>query len=204
MQKMREEDLTMNTLQDTYRKEMIPKLREELGISNPMAAPKLTKIVINCGIGAEALKDKKVIEKMRDQLALITGQRPHITRAKKAISTFKLRAGDPVGLCTTLRGRRMYDFFVRLTMVALPRVRDFRGVPKRGFDGRGNYTLGISEQTIFPELPYSMVDKVRGFEVTFVTNSGNDHGGGVLLKALGMPFEKSQGKPFEKEGGKRA
>lgn len=182
----------MNDVVENYKKDIVPKLISELGLSNVMAVPKLVKIVINCGIGAEALKDKKVLEKMRDQLAVITGQRPHITRAKRAISTFKLRAGDPVGLRTTLRGRRMYDFFVRLTVVALPRVRDFRGVPNRGFDGRGNYTLGISEQTIFPELPYSLVDKVRGFEVTFVTNSGNDEGSRALLTALGMPFEKGK------------
>lgn len=187
---------TMNDIQQTYRKDVVPKLMNDLGIVNTMAVPKLTKIVINCGIGSEALKDKKVIEKMRDQLAIITGQRPHVTRAKQAISTFKLRAGDPVGLRVTLRGRRMYDFFVRLTMVAIPRVRDFRGVPNRGFDGKGNYTLGISEQTIFPELPYSMVDRVRGFEMTFVTHSRNNTDGKALLAALGMPFEK--------EGGKRA
>src|SRR3989344_3414894 len=187
MQKMREEDLTMNTLQDTYRKEMIPKLREELGISNPMAAPKLTKIVINCGIGAEALKDKKVIEKAREQLAIITGQRPHITRAKQAISTFKLRAGDPVGLRVTLRGTRMYDFFTRLTVVAMPRVRDFRGILMRGFDGRGNYTLGVTDQSIFPELEYSLIDKVRGFEITFVTSAGNDADGKKLLTLFGIP-----------------
>ena len=186
---MREEDLTMNTLQDTYRKEMIPKLREELGISNPMAAPKLTKIVINCGIGAEALKDKKVIEKMRDQLALITGQRPHITRAKKAISTFKLRAGDPVGLCTTLRGRRMYDFFVRLTMVALPRVRDFRGVPKRGFDGRGNYSIGFREHIAFPEIRSDEIEVLHGLQVTIATSATNNAQGMALLKALGFPFK---------------
>lgn len=180
----------MNDIVERYRKEIVPKLMSDLGLVNVMAVPKLVKIVVNCGIGAEALKDKKVLEKMRDQLAVITGQRPHITRAKQAISTFKLRAGDPVGLRVTLRGRRMYDFFVRLTMVALPRVRDFRGVPNKGFDGRGNYTLGILEQTIFPELPYSLVDKSRGFEVTFVTSGSTDEGGKALLAALGMPFAK--------------
>lgn len=182
----------MNALHEQYRKVIIPRLMSELDIKNPMAVPKLTKIVINCGIGAEALKDKKVIDKMKEQLAIITGQRPHVTRAKRAISTFKLRAGDPIGLRATLRGSRMYDFATRFIMIALPRVRDFRGVPNRGFDGRGNFTLGISEQTIFPELDYSMVDKTRGFEVTFVTTAGKDNRGKALLIALGMPFAKEK------------
>lgn len=182
----------MNTLRSTYTKELLPKLMVELGIANYMAAPKLVKIVVNCGIGAEAQKDKKVIEKVIEQLGIITGQRPHITRAKMAISTFKLRAGDPVGIRATLRGDRMYDFLLRLTMVALPRVRDFRGIPKKGFDGRGNYTLGLSEQTLFPELDYALIDKIRGFEITFVTNARNDKEGRALLVALGMPFTKEK------------
>lgn len=182
----------MNGLQDTYKKELISKLMTELGIKNLMAVPKLIKVVINCGIGAEAQKDKKVIDKAREQLGIITGQRPHITRAKQAISTFKLRAGDPVGLRVTLRGIRMYDFVTRLTVVALPRVRDFRGIPIRGFDGRGNYTLGLNEQSIFPELEYSLIDKTRGFEITFVTNAGNDTAGRALLAALGLPFAKEK------------
>ncbi len=189
----------MNGLRDTYKKDLIPKLMTELGITNLMAAPKLVKIVVNCGIGGEALKDKKVIEKAREQLAIITGQRPHVTRAKQAISTFKLRAGDPVGLRVTLRGTRMYDFFTRLTVVAMPRVRDFRGILMRGFDGRGNYTLGVTDQSIFPELEYSLIDKVRGFEITFVTNAVSDKSGRALLMAMGMPFEKTQDKPFAKE-----
>ncbi len=180
----------MNDLLKTYKQEHIKKLMTELGITNAMATPKLIKIVINCGIGAEAQKDKKIIEKVREQLGIITGQRPHITRAKQAISTFKLRAGDPVGLRVTLRGNRMYDFFMRLTVVALPRVRDFRGVSNKGFDGRGNYTLGLTDQSIFPELEYSLIDKSRGFEVTFVTNAGTDKGGRALLTILGMPFAK--------------
>jgi large subunit ribosomal protein L5 len=182
----------MTTLHDTYRKELAPKLMQELGIKNTMAVPKLTKIVINCGIGAEALKDKKIIEKVREQLGVISGQRPQITRAKMAISTFKLRAGDPVGLRVTLRGTRMYDFMTRLVAVALPRVRDFRGIPRKGFDGKGNYTLGIVEQTIFPELEYAMIDRVRGFEVTFVTTAVDNRQGVALLTALGMPFEKEK------------
>lgn len=182
----------MNGLRDTYTKELTVKLMGELGIVNRMAVPKLIKIVVNCGIGAEALKDKKVIDKAREQLAIITGQRPHVTRAKQAISTFKLRAGDPVGLRVTLRGVRMYDFFTRLTVVAMPRVRDFRGAPIRGFDGRGNYTLGVNDQSIFPELDYSLIDKVRGFEITFVTNAGNDKSGRALLAAMGVPFAKEK------------
>lgn len=187
----------MNDLHTSYKTVLIPKLMAELGIKNHMATPKLIKVVINCGIGAEAQKDKKVIEKVTEQLGIITGQRPHVTRAKMAISTFKLRAGDPVGIRATLRGERMYDFLLRLTIVALPRVRDFRGIPSKGFDGRGNYTLGLSEQTLFPELEYSLIDKARGFEITFVTNAKNDKDGKALLVALGMPFEKTQDKPFE-------
>ena len=192
MQKVRKENIIMNTLIETYKKEIVPQLMTELGITNKMAVPKLVKIVVNCGIGAEAQKDKKIIEKVTEQLGIITGQKPHITRAKQAISSFKLRAGDPVGLRVTLRGMRMYDFILRLTVVALPRVRDFRGIPNKGFDGRGNYTLGLSEQTLFPELDYGLIDRVRGFEITFVTNAKNDKGGKTLLKALGMPLAKEK------------
>lgn len=177
------------TTQETYQKEMRPKLMEELGISNSMAVPKLVKIVVNCGVG-EALKDKKVLEKMSQQLALITGQKAQVRVATRAISTFKLQAGNAIGLRTTLRGRRMYDFMTRLVSIALPRVRDFRGIAARGFDGNGNYTLGVSEQTIFPELPYSMVDKTRGFEITFVTTAQSDAHAKRLLELLRMPFEK--------------
>lgn len=162
----------------------------ELGIANLMAVPRLIKIVVNCGIGREALADKKVIEKVSAQLSVITGQKPSVTRAKRAISSFKLRAGDTVGLKVTLRGHLMSDFFTRLVTIALPRVRDFRGVSGSGFDGNGNYTLGIADQTIFPELDYTMVDKTRGYEVTFVTKSGNDEHAKKLLTLLGMPFEK--------------
>ncbi|MBI3342685.1 50S ribosomal protein L5 [Candidatus Gottesmanbacteria bacterium] len=157
---------------------------------NPMAVPKLVKIVANCGIGREALTDKKVIEKVSAQLAAITGQKPAVTRAKRAISSFKLRAGDAIGLKVTLRGRRCADFFTRLVGIALPRVRDFRGVPGSGFDGHGNYTLGITEQTIFPDLDYTLVDKTRGLEVTFVTSATSDEHAKKLLTLLGMPFEK--------------
>ncbi len=165
------------------------KLMKELGIKNRMAVPKLIKIVINCSLG-EALADKKVIEKMAAQLSAITGLHPVVTKAKKAISAFKLREGDVIGLKVTLRAKRMYDFLTRLTGVALPRVRDFRGVPKKGFDGNGNYTLGIAEQTIFPDLDYALVDKVRGFEATFVTSAQTDDQAMALLVLSGLPFEK--------------
>jgi large subunit ribosomal protein L5 len=179
----------MNALYESYKKEIAPKLASELGIKNVMATPRMKKIVINCGLG-EATGDKKVLEKVASQLAVIAGQKPAITRAKRAISSFKLRAGDAIGLKATLRGERMYDFFAKLVRIALPRVRDFRGAPLRGFDGNGNYTMGISEQTIFPELPYNLVDKTRGFEITFVTSAQNDEQAKALLGALGMPFEK--------------
>lgn len=179
----------MNTLMQTYKDSLVPKLQEKFGYSSVMAVPKLVKIVINCGLG-EALADKKVVEKMSEQLAIICGQKPQITRAKKAISSFKLREGDVVGLKVTLRGIRMYDFLTKLIGIALPRVRDFRGVPNNGFDGQGNYTLGISEQTIFPELEYNQVDKVRGFEMSFVTTAGSDEQGKELLTLLGLPFAK--------------
>lgn len=179
----------MLNLAQRYRKEIAPQLAKELGIANPMAVPRLTKIVVNCGLG-ETLKDKKVLNLVSSQLSVITGQKPQITRAKRAISTFKLRAGDAIGLKATLRGRRMYDFATKLIAIALPRVRDFRGISQKGFDGRGNYTLGIAEQTIFPELEYQMVDKMRGFEVTFVTSARSDEHAKRLLALIGLPFEK--------------
>lgn len=180
----------MMDIQKFYEKTVIPEFTKN-GVKNRMAVPKLVRIVVNCGIG-EALADKKVIEKMSAQLAIITGQKPQVTRARKAISTFKLRAGDVVGLKVTLRGRRMYDFFQKLVGIALPRVRDFRGVSGRGFDGKGNYTLGVKEQTMFPELEYTMVDKMRGFEITFVTTADNDQHGRMLLTLFGVPFAKEE------------
>ena len=146
-------------------------------------------MVIKGGVGEE-LSEKKVVDSMSAQLAIIAGQKPQITRAKKAISTFKLRQGDIVGLKVTLRGGRMYNFLSKFVTIALPRVRDFRGVPAKGFDGGGNYTLGLSEQTIFPELEFSLVDKARGFEITFVTTAKNDTQAKALLLVLGLPFEK--------------
>jgi len=180
----------MQTLQQQYKTHMVPQLLKQKGIMNLMAVPKLVKIVVNCGIG-DALTDKKVVEKVSAQLGAITGQKPQVMRAKRAISTFKLRAGDAVGLRVTLRGDRMYIFLTKLISIALPRVRDFRGISRNGFDGMGNYTLGLKEQTIFPELEYSLVDKVRGFEINFVTTAGNNKDGEKLLELLGMPFTKA-------------
>ncbi len=179
----------MHTFEEKYQKEIASTFMTKHGIKNRMAVPKLVKIVVNCGMG-EALADKKVMEKMAAQMAVITGQKAQVTTAKRAISTFKLRAGDAVGLRVTLRGNRMYDFFQKLVMIALPRVRDFRGVPTKGFDGKGNYTMGVREHTMFPELEYNMVDKVRGMEVTFVTTATTDEHGKILLSLLGMPFVK--------------
>jgi len=164
-----------------------PPLMSELHIKNVMAVPRLVKIVINCSLG-EALKDKKIAEKVVEQLGIITGQRPVVTKAKKAISSFKLREKDIIGVKVTLRGKRMHDFLTRLVSIALPRVRDFRGIPTRGFDGKGNYTLGIAEQTIFPDLEYNVVDRVRGFEATFVTSAKDDTQAKLLLRVLGLPF----------------
>ncbi len=180
----------MNDLAKKYQTEMKPKLQKELGVANVMAIPKLVKIVISCGLG-EALADKKVIEKMSEQLGVITGQKPVVRRAKKAISTFKLREGDPIGLKVTLRGPRMWDFLRKFVGIVLPRVRDFHGIPLTGFDGHGNYNLGVSDQTIFSELEYSQIDKVRGMAVTFVTTSDTDEMAKALLVHLGFPFVKN-------------
>jgi large subunit ribosomal protein L5 len=179
----------MNDAYKEYKETIVPKLMKDLDLANVMAVPKLEKIVVSCGLG-EALTDKHVIEKMAQQLGVITGQKAQVTYARKAIATFKLRENDAIGLKVTLRRKRMYDFFKRLTSVALPRVRDFRGVSAKGFDGRGNYTLGILEQTIFPELDFAMVDKVRGFAATFVTTAKTNEQAKKLLELLGMPFEK--------------
>jgi len=179
----------MNELHKIYKTKIAGELARELGIKNSMAVQKLMKIVINCGIG-EATEDKKVVEKMAAQIATITGQKPVLTKAKKAISTFKLREGDIIGIKVTLRSTRMYDFMMKFIGLALPRVRDFRGIPRTGFDGHGNYTMGVVDQTIFSELDYSMIDKTRGFEITFVTTAENDEQALLLLEKLGMPFTK--------------
>lgn len=179
-----------NTKAQYYTEAIINTLQKDFSIENRMEIPKLTKIVVNCGMGRESVADKKTVEKMAEQLGTLTGQKPVITHARKAIATFKLREGDAIGVKVTLRKKRMYDFLKRLTDVALPRVRDFRGVSASGFDGQGNYTMGIAEQTIFPEVDYTTVDKVRGFEVTFVTTAQTSEQARRLLELLGLPFEK--------------
>lgn len=169
-----------------YTKELIPKLKVELGLSNVMQIPILKKIVVNMGLG-EAVQNPKALESGRETLQEITGQKPVITKARKSIATFKLRENMPIGAMVTLRGDRMWEFFDRLINIALPRVRDFRGI-RSNFDGMGNCTLGITEQIIFPEVNYDKIDKVRGLNITLVTNAGNDENGKALLKNLGVPF----------------
>ena len=176
--------------------ELIPELQKVLGIDNPMALPKILKIVINVGL-KEALTDKKAIETMSGQLALITGQKPLVTKAKSSISAFKLRAGDKIGLMVVLRGRRMYDFFEKLVSIVLPRVRDFQGVSRKSFDRQGNYSLGLKEQIVFREIDPATVDKIRGLEVTIVTTAKDSKKGMILLEKLGMPFAHAQGKPMK-------
>lgn len=162
-------------------------IQKDLGLQNVMQVPRMEKIVINVGLG-EALQNAKLIESGIEQLRLITGQQPVVTRAKKAISNFKLREGVPIGLCVTLRGNRMYEFLERLISIALPRVRDFKGVSPKSFDGRGNYTLGIKEQLIFPEIDYDKIDTLRGMDITFTTTAKTDEEGRALLAAFNFPF----------------
>ena len=174
-------------LNDKYRKDVVPVLKKEFGIDNEMAVPKIEKVVLNMGVG-EAITNVKIVEAAAEELTKIAGQRAVITRARKSIATFKLRAGMPIGCRVTLRGERMYDFLDRLLNIALPRVRDFRGVPSRAFDGRGNYTLGIKDHLVFPEIDPGKVDKSKGLNVTIVTTAGSDDRAKVLLRELGMPF----------------
>jgi len=179
----------MARLKERYIQEIIPKLQKELEFKNVTEVPCLEKIVLNMGVG-EAILNPKFLDAAVEDLRVITGQQPIVTRAKKSISNFKLRAGMAIGCAVTLRRERMYEFFDRLISVAMPRIRDFRGVPPKGFDGRGNYTLGVKEQLIFPEIDYDKIDKVRGFSITFVTSSKTDEGAFALLRELGMPFRK--------------
>jgi len=174
-------------LKDRYQKEVRKKLQDEFGIKNVMAVPKIEKVVVNMGIG-EAIQNQKVLDNAADELSQISGQKPVITRAKKSIASFKLRAGQPIGTMVTLRGEKMYEFLDRLINIALPRVRDFRGVPARSFDGRGNYTIGIRDHFIFPEIDVAKVDKSKGMNITIVTTAKNDEQARFLLKELGMPF----------------
>ena len=177
----------MARLKDKYLNEVVPALQEQFKYTNVMAIPKLDKVVINIGLG-EAVANPKALDAALNDLTLITGQKPVVTRAKKSIAGFKLREGMPVGVKVTLRGDRMYEFVDRLVSVALPRVRDFRGVSPKSFDGRGNYSLGLKEQLIFPEIEYDKIDKLRGMEIIFATTAKTDEEGRALLKLQGMPF----------------
>jgi large subunit ribosomal protein L5 len=181
----------MARLQDQYRAEIVPTLVTEFGYQNVMQVPKLEKIVINIGLG-ESIQNARAIDAAVGDLTAIAGQKPVVTRAKKSIAAFKLRAGMPIGAMVTLRGQRMYEFLDRLVAVALPRIRDFRGVSPNSFDGRGNYTLGLREQLVFPEIDYDKIDRTRGLEVSIVTTAKTDEEGRRLLALLGMPFAKTQ------------
>jgi len=176
-------------LRDRYIKEVRPALMKEFNLANPMAAPKLEKIVVNMGVG-DATQNVKLIDPAATEVGQITGQKPVVTKARKSIAAFKVREGMPIGVMVTLRGDRMYEFFDRLVNVALPRVRDFRGVGTKSFDGRGNYTLGVRDQLIFPEIDYSKVEKLKGMNITIVTSAGNDDQARALLKHMGMPFRQ--------------
>lgn len=174
-------------LKDAYRRQIVPALMKEFSYTNPMQAPKLERIVVNVGLG-EAIQNVKLLESASAELGLITGQKAIITRARKAIAGFKLRAGMPIGAKVTLRGDRMYEFLDRLVSTALPRIRDFRGISPKAFDGRGNYTLGLKEQLIFPEVKYDDVAAIHGMDITFVTKAKTNDEGKALLRSLGMPF----------------
>lgn len=176
-------------LKKKYQGKIAPKQAKELGLANVLAAPRMEKIIINVGL-SEAMEDKKALETASNNLAVITGQKPKVTKARQSIAGFKLRAGQPIGLMVTLRGQRMYDFFEKLVTIVLPRLRDFQGVSLKSFDGQGNYSLGLPEQIVFPEVDYAKVDKVRGLEITIVTNAQTDEKAKRLLELLGMPFEK--------------
>jgi large subunit ribosomal protein L5 len=179
----------MARLQEVYRQTIVPKLRSDLKIENVMQVPRISKITINMGVG-EAVADKKVMDAAVADLTKITGQKPLITKSRKAIASFKIRAGLPIGAKVTLRGRRMYEFLDRLISIAMPRIRDFRGVSPRAFDGQGNYSLGVKEQIIFPEIQYDQVDQLRGMDITITTTARNDRMGRALLEAFNFPFRK--------------
>ena len=177
----------MARLKEKYFQEILPQMKKDFGYTNDFQAPRLDKVVVNIGLG-EAIQNIKATDHAMEDLSLITGQKPIITKAKKSISNFKLRAGMPVGCCVTLRRERMYEFLDRLINITLPRVRDFRGISGKAFDGRGNYTLGIREQIIFPEINYDKIDKIRGMNITIVTTAKTDEEAKAFLKYLGMPF----------------
>ena len=179
----------MARLQEIYREKIVPQLKAELGLKNPMEVPKITKITVNMGVG-EAVADRKLMDAAVADLTKITGQKPLICKSKKAIASFKLREGLAIGCKVTLRGARMYEFLDRLISVAMPRIRDFRGVSPRAFDGRGNYTLGVKEQIIFPEIQYDAIDQLRGMDITITTTARDNAQGRALLSAFNFPFRK--------------
>jgi large subunit ribosomal protein L5 len=183
----------MARLKDAFNEKIHPLLREKFGYSSPMQVPKVAKITVNMGVG-EAKQDAKMLEAAKEQLAAICGQQPNVRRARKSVAAFKLREGMPVGLTVTLRGERAYEFLDRLTAIAIPRIRDFRGLNPRSFDGRGNYSMGVREQIIFPEIDYDNIDQVRGMDVTITTTAQTDAEAFALLDALGMPFSRD-GRP---------
>jgi large subunit ribosomal protein L5 len=178
-------------LKQRYLEEIRPSLMERFGYSTPMQAPRISKVTVNMGVG-DAKQDSRVLEAATDQLATITGQRPSVRRARKSIAQFKVREGMPVGVAVTLRGERSYEFLDRLMSVAIPRIRDFRGLSPRSFDGRGNYSLGVREQIIFPEVDYDEIDQVRGLDITITTTASSDEESFALLEALGMPFARDR------------
>jgi large subunit ribosomal protein L5 len=179
----------MARLKQFYREKVVPKLKADLELANPMQIPKILKITVNMGVG-EAVADRKVIDAAIGDMTKITGQKPIICKARKAIATFKLREGLPIGCKVTLRGDRMYEFLDRLITVAMPRIRDFRGVSARGFDGRGNYSMGVREQIIFPEIQYDTIDQIRGMDITITTTARDNKQGRALLEAFSFPFRK--------------
>jgi large subunit ribosomal protein L5 len=180
----------MSRLKDKYQKEVMPALKKEFGYANTMAIPKIRKVVINMGVG-EATSNAKIVDTAADELSKISGQKAAVRRAKKSIAAFKVREGMPIGAMVTLRGERMYEFLDRLMSIALPRVRDFKGISPKGFDGRGNYTLGLRDQIIFPEIDYMKVDKARGMNVSLVTSAKTDEEARKLLQLIGLPFRSN-------------
>ena len=183
-------------LKQRYETDLRPQLQRELGLSNVMQVPRLEKIVLNCGVGL-ATEQKSLLDGAVADLTVITGQKPLVTRAKKSIAGFKLRAGNPIGAKVTLRGARMWEFYDRLVSLAIPRIRDFRGMEPKSFDGRGNYTFGVTEQLIFPEIDYDSIDTVRGMDITIVTTASSDNEGRALLTALGFPFRRESERQSE-------
>ncbi|MGB5103523.1 MAG: 50S ribosomal protein L5 [Steroidobacteraceae bacterium] len=179
----------MARLQQYYREKVVPELMKSLGVANPMQVPKITRITVNMGVG-EAVADKKAMDGAVGDLTALTGQKPLVTKSRKAIASFKLRAGVPVGCKVTLRGARMYEFLDRLINVAMPRIRDFRGVSARSFDGQGNYSFGVKEQIIFPEIAYDKIDAIRGMDITITTTARDDREGRALLESFNFPFRK--------------